>query len=1295
MSRAKNTIKQSEVSSTPIKVKYSATYNSQSLQSYGITTNRGQNIPVLASMFSTNQERMVNYRTIRQLYYQNYLTGSVIGSASYWDPMWQSTAASGSFDDEYRYFPSASDSNISFLAIPTTQFGEQISRNSFSIASTDTVSYNIIDDGNGNLVDTLNGSVHVGNIFYAQGIITFTNNDYVGIILNCDFTISGNPTITLTSYGNSVGPFDIYYGTYPSNDTLIVSGITLQQLLGGYTVTYPGGQDYLKVTNTDPYCGGNSQFIYLLPPSVTPSISVTPTISITPSETPSITPSTTPTVTVTTTPSVTRTVSITPSITPSETPANTVTPSVSVTNTPSRTPSVTPSITPTNTPTNTVTPTPSVTPSITVSETPSVTPSITTSVTPSVTPTITISPTPSTSNPLDGQYYQIADTSYAACFGPTNSILVYDADQPLEVGEFLYQVPNGSDKWTIAEIQALIGSSATTFFLTGGGILAGTFLVVSDFSGDAYASSTGVCATPSAGLTPTPTTTPSVSPSNTPSVTPSSTATPSISVSNTPSVTQTPSVTPSETPSITPSITPSNTPSVTPSVTATPSNTPSVTPSNTISVTPSTSISVTPSNTPSVSITPSITTTPSVSISETPSVTPSISISNTPSITPSNTPSISISVTPSHTPTITASTTPSITPTRTPSVTPSVTTSITPTSTPSNTPPNSVTPSISLSRTPSITPTISISSTPSVTPSISISNTPSVTPSISISSTPSVTPTISISNTPSNSITPSNTPSVTPTRTPSISISNTPSISVTPTISISNTPSVTPSISISNTPSVTPSISISNTPSVTPSISISNTPSITPSVTATPTISITPSITATPSITISATPSVTPSTSNPLDGQYYNIADTAYAACFGPTTSILIYDADQPVEVGEFLYQVPAGTDTWTIAEIQALVGSAATSFFLTGGGIPAGTFLVISDNGGSAYASSSGTCVSPTPTTSVTPSITPSVTATPSISISSTPSVTPSISISSTPSVTPTISISNTPSVTPSVTATPTISITPTVTSTPTISISSTPSVTPTASPFLPYAYTVIYQSYDNGYVGYATPAAACGITSPNITVYSATTPFQNGMVLYLDQGGATEFPVKNTADYFGLNDTSTHTFTYDTGGPYVENYTVCVTPTPTTSITPSQTPSITPSVTATPSETPSITPSVTPSETPSITPSVTPSESPIPITELIVYGNYQNVGNSVEYQVNGGGWFSLGSLGDTNCVYINTISGLSNGDTVEFRTNDSYAIGGDASTCPNSVGCTIPSTVVSTGTNYYYLTVDGSSAC
>ena len=191
MGRAKNTIKASDISSTPIKVKYSVTYPSSSLLDYGITTKRGTNIPQSPTMSYVTMGRMNIYRLEKQLYYQYYLTGSVLNTASFFDPAWQSTAASGSNDEMKYSFPSAVNSNVSILTIPSSQFGEQISRNSFLLKSVPTTSpaYNIVDDGNGNIFDTLASNVHVGNIFYAQGTITITNPDYVGIILNQNFTI--------------------------------------------------------------------------------------------------------------------------------------------------------------------------------------------------------------------------------------------------------------------------------------------------------------------------------------------------------------------------------------------------------------------------------------------------------------------------------------------------------------------------------------------------------------------------------------------------------------------------------------------------------------------------------------------------------------------------------------------------------------------------------------------------------------------------------------------------------------------------------------------------------------------------------------------------------------------------------------------------------------------------------------------------------------------------------------------------------------------------------------------------
>ena len=134
-----------------------------------------------------------------------------------------------------------------------------------------------------------------------------------------------------------------------------------------------------------------------LPPSVTPSISVsvTPSITATPSIT--ITPS------VTATPSVT----ITPSI--SESPLATVTPSVTVTPTISETPSVTPSVSI------------SVTPSITITPTPTAT----ISVTPSITPSITVTPTPSPSAavPIVANPYFHYDIGNTLSYGGTGTTL--------------------------------------------------------------------------------------------------------------------------------------------------------------------------------------------------------------------------------------------------------------------------------------------------------------------------------------------------------------------------------------------------------------------------------------------------------------------------------------------------------------------------------------------------------------------------------------------------------------------------------------------------------------------------------------------------------------------------------------------------------------------------------------------------------------------------------------------------------------------------------------------------------
>lgn len=187
MSRGQNTIKRSEVSTTPILLKYSASYDSSSFTANGITVNRGVN-----TSFNSNGVTYLNYALVKQLYYQEYLTGSLLFSSSFWNPSNQSTAASGTFDNDYRYFPTASNAQVTVIGIPRTTFGEQIARKSLIITGS---TYRLIDDGNGNIKDANSSYTHVGNILYSQGIIVVTNEEYQYAII----PYSGPPTTTTTS----------------------------------------------------------------------------------------------------------------------------------------------------------------------------------------------------------------------------------------------------------------------------------------------------------------------------------------------------------------------------------------------------------------------------------------------------------------------------------------------------------------------------------------------------------------------------------------------------------------------------------------------------------------------------------------------------------------------------------------------------------------------------------------------------------------------------------------------------------------------------------------------------------------------------------------------------------------------------------------------------------------------------------------------------------------------------------------------------------------------------------------
>jgi len=215
MGRASNSLKTSDVITTPIKLKYSSSYTSSSIEEYGIKVFIGTNEPI-NQVINLSQETLT-YRSIRNLYYSNYLTGSFPVSSSYADNWLQSTAASGSAEADRRYFPTASYSNIQVLSIPREVFGEKIARRSFLFVSEGCTLY---DDGNGNVFDlsTLSSYIqalyfqspddyfvqvqergaHVGNILYAQGMVIITNPDYQLIFGNMGYLLAENDDYILT-----------------------------------------------------------------------------------------------------------------------------------------------------------------------------------------------------------------------------------------------------------------------------------------------------------------------------------------------------------------------------------------------------------------------------------------------------------------------------------------------------------------------------------------------------------------------------------------------------------------------------------------------------------------------------------------------------------------------------------------------------------------------------------------------------------------------------------------------------------------------------------------------------------------------------------------------------------------------------------------------------------------------------------------------------------------------------------------------------------------------------------------
>jgi hypothetical protein len=235
MSFSYKTLNSNDISLTSYIANKQWEVNNSILSQNGVTIYIGENLPINRtnifdpindSQTSNEEYRRLIYDSIKNLYYQNYTSGSLTGqffqSSSFFNYE-QSTLTSGSMLAAHRNIPTLTGSSaiglnptffnnslyelssslydetgfdpdkgskIVVISIDQNIFGSGLSPKSVIISGS---TYNIQDDGEGNLFDTsTTSSLYVGNIFYSQGLIVITDQDYL-----CIF---GAPPTTTNDY---------------------------------------------------------------------------------------------------------------------------------------------------------------------------------------------------------------------------------------------------------------------------------------------------------------------------------------------------------------------------------------------------------------------------------------------------------------------------------------------------------------------------------------------------------------------------------------------------------------------------------------------------------------------------------------------------------------------------------------------------------------------------------------------------------------------------------------------------------------------------------------------------------------------------------------------------------------------------------------------------------------------------------------------------------------------------------------------------------------------------------------
>jgi hypothetical protein len=180
----------SDVTVSPFKVNKTFTFGSTAaLTGSGIDLFIGENINPTLWVSGSNptgyinlQDKFLVYRSIRELYYYNYLfgdDGSPATTASFnLDGTITTTTAYTPSAYNYlcntlpanRYFPTGSGEVIGVISIPSNVFGEYIKPGTFTLSYE---SGSFTDDGEGNLIFN---NEKIGDIIYEHGMVILTSD---------------------------------------------------------------------------------------------------------------------------------------------------------------------------------------------------------------------------------------------------------------------------------------------------------------------------------------------------------------------------------------------------------------------------------------------------------------------------------------------------------------------------------------------------------------------------------------------------------------------------------------------------------------------------------------------------------------------------------------------------------------------------------------------------------------------------------------------------------------------------------------------------------------------------------------------------------------------------------------------------------------------------------------------------------------------------------------------------------------------------------------------------------------